>query len=107
MTARLHKGKDRRQHQQRCQGGRREPADHGPPSGAVCCPASPKPSAIGIMPAIIARLVIKMGRKRLCAPSTAAASAAAPPRRLRSANVTRRIAFATATPIAMIAPMND
>src|SRR5260370_5105226 len=35
------------------------------PSGAVCCPPSPRPRAIGVMPAIIPRLVIKMGRRRL------------------------------------------
>ena len=63
--------------------------------------------AIGIMPAIIAKLVIRIGRKRLAAPSTAASASAVPETRLRSANVTSKIAFATATPIAMIAPMND
>ena len=78
------------------------------PSGAVCSPPSPRPSAIGIMPAIIAKLVIRIGRSR----SRGALDAGlvprrCPPRRLRSANVTSRIAFATATPTAMIAPMND
>ncbi len=59
------------------------------------------------MPAIIARLVMRIGRSRLAAPSTAAAFASAPARRARSAKVTSRIAFAIATPTAMIAPMND
>src|SRR5438128_9605504 len=30
------------------------------PSGAVCCPPSPKPKAIGIMPAIMAKLAIRI-----------------------------------------------
>jgi len=38
------------------------------PSGAVCSPPSPRPSAIGTMPAIMAKLVMRMGRKRLRAP---------------------------------------
>ena len=59
------------------------------------------------MPAIMARLVIKMGRRRLAAPSMAAVAEAAPPMRWHSAKVTSKIAFATATPMAMIAPMND
>ena len=36
-----------------------------------------------------------------------AGPAACPARRLRSANVSSRMALATATPTAMIAPMND
>ena len=55
----------------------------------------------------MAQLVIRMGRIRLCAPSMAAAAEATPLWRLRSANVTSRMALATATPMAMIAPMND
>ena len=77
------------------------------PSGAVCSPPSPNASAIGTMPASIAQLVMRMGRSRPCAPSTAASAASAPPRRLRSAKVTSKMALATATPMAMIAPMND
>src|SRR5258705_11797593 len=37
------------------------------PSGAVCSPRSPSPSAIEIIPAIIAKLVIRIGRRRLSA----------------------------------------
>ena len=62
---------------------------------------------MGSMPATIAQLVIRIGRSRLAAPVTAASGTAAPPTLLRSANVTSRMAFATATPIAMIAPMSD
>ncbi len=77
------------------------------PNGAVCWPPSPRPSAIGIMPAIMARLVIRIARNRLRAPSTAASDALAPASRLRSAKVTSKMALATATPTAMIAPIKD
>ena len=77
------------------------------PSGAVCEPASPRPTAIGNIPAIIAQPVIRIGRRRLAAPETAASGTRAPPIRSRSAKVTSRIALATATPIAMIAPMSN
>ena len=77
------------------------------PNGAVCWPPSPMPNASGIMPAIIARLVIKIGRSRLAAHAAAALVAPAPPMRYRSAKVTSKMALATATPTAMIAPMKD
>ena len=35
------------------------------PSGAFCSPPSPSPSAIGIMPMIMASAVISTGRKRV------------------------------------------
>ena len=73
------------------------------PSGA----SYSAPNATGIIPAIMAKVVIRMGRRRLAAPLTAAASAGAPSRRYRSANVASKIALATATPIAIIAPMKD
>ena len=60
------------------------------------------------MPAVMAQLVIRIGRSRPSRPSTAARLASAPSsRRCCSANVTSRIALATATPMAMIDPMND
>jgi uncharacterized membrane protein YraQ (UPF0718 family) len=74
---------------------------------AVASDPSPKATAIGTMPAIIAALVIRTGRILDRAASTPAASAEAPLRRVCSAKVTSRIALATATPIAMMAPMND
>src|SRR5581483_7981536 len=77
------------------------------PSGAVASAPSPMASAIGIIPAIIAALVISTGRIRARAAAMEAETASAPRRRAASANVTRRIAFATATPIAMMPPMND
>jgi hypothetical protein len=63
--------------------------------------------AIGVMPNTIAIAVIKIARKRLTAPSRAASNADWPSRRWRSAKLTNRIEFATAMPIAIIAPMND
>src|SRR4029453_18186196 len=77
------------------------------PRGAVASAPSPKASAMGIMPAIIAALVINTGRMRDCAASMAVCTGEVPCTRDCSANVTSRIAFATATPIAMMAPMND
>ena len=64
-------------------------------------------SAIGIMPAIMAALVIRTGRMRRAPRRWRSAAEIPPCRRDCSANVTSRIAFATATPIAMMAPMND
>src|SRR5258707_1208091 len=43
------------------------------PSGAFCSPPSPRPSAIGAMPMIIANAVISTGRKRTKPASVAAA----------------------------------
>lgn len=45
------------------------------PRGAVCSPASLKPSAMGIIPAIIAMLVINIGRNLIPADVMAAFSA--------------------------------
>ena len=59
------------------------------------------------MPAIMAKLVIRIGRRRCLAPSSAACRESAPWRRAFSAKVTSKMAFAVATPMAMIAPMND
>ena len=77
------------------------------PSGAFCWPASPKASAIGSMPAIIAQLVIRIGPQPADGAVGRRLGGSQPSRRRFSANVTSRIAFAIATPIAMIAPMND
>ena len=59
------------------------------------------------MPAIMADAVIRIARSRPPLPSSTASRTEAPSRRAFSANVTRRMAFATEIPIAMIAPMND
>src|ERR1700746_3939744 len=47
------------------------------PSGAFCSPPSPRPSAIGIMPMIMASAVISTGRNRVT-PASMAASRAQP-----------------------------
>jgi len=49
------------------------------PSGADCSAALPRPKAIGNMPAIIARLVMRMGRKRLLRTIDGGVDRAAPP----------------------------
>ena len=77
------------------------------PSGALSSAPVPSARAIGIMPAIMAMLVMSTGLIRVRAPSSAAAAEERPRTRRSSANVTSRIAFATATPIAMMAPMKD
>jgi hypothetical protein len=55
----------------------------------------------------MAMLVIRIGLMRVFAPWIADAIAELPAHRYSSANVTSKIAFATATPMAMMAPMND
>ena len=77
------------------------------PSGADCSPPSPRASAVGIMPAIIARLVMRIGRRRPRADATMAVFWSAPACHLSLANVTSSTAFATDTPIDMIAPIID
>lgn len=73
------------------------------PKGEVWSPLSPRPMAIGIMPAIMAILVIRMGR------SLEAAACRYNPLiaffRLISAIVRNNTALAMATPTAMIMPM--
>ena len=89
-------------------GGGRQAADHRPAQGAFCWPDSPRAKAMGNMPAIMAQVVIRIGRKpagraldgRRRRPARPAAAGF-------SANVTSRMALAIATPTAMIAPMND
>ena len=77
------------------------------PSGADCDPPSPNPIAIGAMPQIIAAAVIRIALNRLAAPSRAASKTALFSCRNRSANVINRMEFATAMPIAIIAPIKD
>ena len=59
------------------------------------------------MPAPIAQVVMRMGRRREVAEERAEAAGSAVRRRSRSAKVTRRMALAMATPTAMIAPIAD
>src|SRR3989442_1398133 len=75
------------------------------PSGAFCSPPSPNPSAMGTMPVIMASAVIRTGRNRVKPASTAAvvASPCSPSRPL--AKDPRRMLFAVATPMLMMAPI--
>ncbi len=59
----------------------------------------------GIIPAIIAMLVINMGRNRMPALTHAALNGSLYSSRKDSALVTIRIAFATETPVDMIIPI--
>ena len=103
----LDDGEDGRQDDEGGQGRGGQAADDGPAQGRRLLAPLAQPRAIGTMPAIMAQLVMRIGRNRPRAPATAAAAGSAPSLRLRSAKVTSRMALATATPIAMIAPMND
>src|SRR5581483_6090277 len=76
------------------------------PSGAFCSPPSPSPSAIGIMPMIIAAAVISTGRMRVAPAFSAAASGSTPRSRCWRANAITKMLLAVATPIVMIAPVN-
>src|ERR1700742_4853303 len=77
------------------------------PNGADCSPASPRPDAIGIIPAIMAMLVINIGRSLIDALITAARVAFLYSNLNFSALVTIKIALATDTPVLMIIPMYD
>ena len=77
------------------------------PNGADCSPASPIPDAIGIIPAIIAKLVINIGLSLMEALVTAARVEFLNSKRKLSPLVTINIALATDTPVDMIIPMYD
>jgi hypothetical protein len=63
------------------------------PIGACSSPPSPRPSASGSMPPIIAAVVIRIGRSRTCPAASSASMSGAPARRDRFAKSTSRIAF--------------
>ena len=68
----LDEGEDGRQDEQRREGRGDQPADDGPAErGGLLAPLAPA-QGHGTMPAIMAQLVIRIGRSRPCAPSTAA-----------------------------------
>ena len=77
------------------------------PNGADCSPASPIPDAIGIIPAIMAKLVINIGLNLIDAAVTAARVASLNSSRRFSPLVTISIALATDTPVDMIIPIYD
>src|SRR6185312_3573154 len=78
------------------------------PSGAFCSPHSPRASAIGTMPMIMAIAVISTGRRRTL-PASIAASTADKPRSVRRslAKLTTRIELDTAMPTDITAPISD
>ena len=79
------------------------------PSGAFCSPASPRPSAIGTMPMIIASAVISTGRSRVLPASIAASITVMSGLAARTslAKLTTRIELDTPMPTAMMAPIRD
>jgi len=77
------------------------------PNGALCSPASPIPEAMGIIPAIMAKLVISIGLNLTEALVIAARVESRNSRRRLSPVVTINIALATETPVLMIMPIYD
>ncbi|MNV91890.1 hypothetical protein D3C71_1864330 [compost metagenome] len=70
--------------------------------------AAPSPTAIGSMPAPMARVVMMMGRARLWQASISASKRVMPcSRRARMAYSTSKIEFFVAMPMSMISPMSD
>ena len=65
----------------------------------------PMPSASGNMPAIIAAVVMRMGRRRVCPASTMASLRAMPSRVRRWTKSTSRMEFFVTNPISMMMPM--
>src|SRR2546426_662769 len=74
------------------------------PRGAFCSPPSPRPTAIGTMPMIMARAVMSTGRMRTKPASIAASRAFLPSSICSRANETIKMLLAVATPMHMIAP---
>ena len=64
-------------------------------------------SASGSIPAIIATVVIKIGRNRVSAAMTIARSFECPASRERLANSTRRMPFFTTRPISKTVPISE
>ena len=75
--------------------------------GARKPPPSPSASALGSMPAIIASVVIMIGRSRTWPASTSARNRSVPSRRRSFALSMRRIAFFTTRPKRRITPIID
>ena len=77
------------------------------PSGARNCAPSPRPSATGIIPAMRANVVIRIGRNRI-APASMSASRRGFPSfsRAHFAKSMSRIAFFATMPISIITPIS-
>ena len=76
------------------------------PRGAFCSPPSPRPSAIGSMPRIIAVAVMITGRRRVRPALSTACAESAPSRSRSMAKVTTRMLFAVATPMLISVPIS-
>jgi hypothetical protein len=77
------------------------------PSGAFCSPPSPRPSAMGTMPMIMAMAVINTGRN-LTKPALRAAvrGSPTPSTSCSRAKLTTRMELAVATPMHMMEPVS-
>jgi hypothetical protein len=73
--------------------------------GAFCSSPSSNPIAMGTIPMIIARAVIRTGRNRVNPAASAASAGASPASRRSFAKLTTRMLLAVATPMHMIAPV--
>src|SRR6185437_11688018 len=93
------------QEEQDAEGGEDKAAYHGNAQGRRLVPAFRETEAMGIIPAIIATLVIRIGLSRW--PAASRCTEAAPERRSSSAFVIKSTELAMATPTAMIAPIYD
>jgi len=87
--------------------GKQQPANNRAAQRRVLLAASPKPSAIGTMPIIMASAVISTGRMRVYPAATAACSAGMPSSICSRAKLTIRIELAVATPMHITAPVSD
>ena len=68
----MQQAEHRRDKRERSHGGAQQAANHRPAQRGILLAPSPRPSAIGIMPMIIARAVMRTGRKRVAPASIAA-----------------------------------
>ena len=75
--------------------------------GARCSLPSVIAKASGTMPKIMARVVIRMGRRRTRAASSSAAPRSMPSSRARLAKSTSKMAFLVTSPMSMITPMME
>lgn len=76
------------------------------PRGAFCSPPSPSPSAMGIMPVIMARAVMMTGRRRVAPASSADWKASLVSAKRSLAKVITSTLFEVATPMHIMAPIS-
>jgi hypothetical protein len=75
------------------------------PMGARLSPPAPRPSAMGSVPKMVEKVVIRMGRKRRFAASRAASTRLFPRARSWFANSTIRMAFFVTRPVSITMPI--